>query len=109
MKCRIDVGGIFKRMQSMANNGLAAAAEQALTDCNYYAPKQYGFLIASSEHSDVKTGRLEWVTPYARRLYFDKKLRIKRGKNPNATREWADVAKRNHMKDWELAFKKGMK
>ena len=106
----VSVATVVRRISSMAKNGLAAASEQALTDCNFYAPQEYGVLIASSQtHSDVKKGQLEWVTPYARRLYYKAGLNIKKDINPHATQKWVAVAQAAHSGDWLKAFKKGMK
>lgn len=106
----VSTATIVRRINSMAKNGLAAASEQALTDCNFYAPQETGALMASAEtHSDFAKGRIEWVTPYARRLYYKAGLKIKKDVNSNATQKWVAVAQAAHSGDWLKAFKKGMK
>lgn len=107
MRVRIDAGSALQRIGEMAQQGLWAASEQALHDCNLYCLRDSGTLMASAlSHSDTEHGHLVWATPYARRRYFEP-ANIRRTRNPNASLQWADKAKAAHLQDWQQAFEKG--
>jgi hypothetical protein len=108
MRVTVDVGGLDARIDAMARRGLWAASEQALTDNNFYIPARDWFLRNSSEGaSDTEHGHLVWATPYARRRHYEP-ANVSRDVNPNATRLWTQVAKRNHLQDWAKAAEKAM-
>ncbi len=84
-------------------SAIAATAEQALKDCNYYCKQDMDSLIKSSLiHSDINGGVLKWVTPYAEFQYTFPGTR--KDKNPNASPEWCGKAETNHKDRWEQIF-----
>ena len=139
VKIDIDMGAVMGRVEELRRAAVWGASEQALTDCNLYVPLDQGTLRASSlTHSDTENGHLEWATPYAHyqfegRVYgpnipiFDggvgpvgffsppvkhptgRKLRHRRGKNPNASARWTEKAAVLHADDWRLAAEAAMK
>ena len=84
-------------------SAIAATAEQALKDCNYYCKQDMDSLIKSSLiHSDINGGVLKWVEPYAEFQYTYPPAR--QDKNPHASSEWCAVAETNHRDEWDRIF-----
>lgn len=139
VKIDIDMGAVMGHVEQLRRAAVWGASEQALTDCNLYVPLDQGTLRASSlTHSNTENGHLEWATPYAHyqfegRVYgpnipiFDggvgpvgffsppvkhptgRRLRYKRGKNPNASAKWTEKATELHADDWRRAAEAAMK
>ena len=80
------------RIKAASEHITEVIAGEFLKDANYYARMDTGMLIHSSIiSSDLKAGRVAWVTPYARRVfYFGTPAK---DKNPNARLQWAEVAR----------------
>ena len=71
VKISIDRSRVAARIKAGKMAMVSAVAEQALSDCNYFAKRDQGTLIESSQTaSDVENGQLVWDTPYARRQYY---------------------------------------
>lgn len=90
---------------------IPAVAEQALADCNYFARRDQGQLIQSSETaSDLKNGNLVWDTPYAKKVYYTGTP--SHDENPNASLMWCQKAYDTFGKDWnemaQISFSEGM-
>jgi hypothetical protein len=100
VKFNIDENKIAVKMDNAWKNGLEMLSSQVLKDCNRYCKEDTGMLIISSYiHSDLKTGKLVWQTPYAVRQYYEIRTAYK-DVNNNASWRWCDVAKNLHSKDW---------
>lgn len=106
MKVKMDKGRVRVRIEERcARKVIPALSEQILADSNDYARMDTGALIQSSLlHSTPQTGRLEWRTPYARKVYYTGTP--SQDKNPRASRQWVEVARKNHKKDWEKLAQK---
>ena len=50
-------------------------------------------------HSDFKRGIMQWVTPYARRQYWEIRTAYQ-DVNPRATWKWVHVAKSKYQEKW---------
>ena len=101
----IDKRRVAARIKSGIDQMIPAVAEQALADCNYFAKRDQGTLIESSETaSDLKAGELVWDTPYAKRQYYagtpSKEV------NPNASLMWCEKARNTYGKDWQKIAQK---
>lgn len=80
-------------------------SEQVLKDANFYARKDTGAMIDSSQAaSDFEKGRLVWDTPYAKKVYYTGTP--SKDSNPNASLMWAHKAKNAHNKDWKKLAQK---
>ena len=67
----IDRSRVAARIKAGTAAMIRTVSEQALSDCNYFAKRDQGTLIESSQTaSDVENGQLVWDTPYARRQYY---------------------------------------
>jgi hypothetical protein len=101
VKIIIDENSIKAKIDNTWENGLEMLSSQILKDCNYYCKEDTGMLIMSSFiHSDLKHGRLIWNTPYAARQYYEIRTAYK-DVNSNASWRWCEVAKQNHISDWQ--------
>lgn len=102
---------ISARINAGINRMIPAVAEQALADCNYFARRDQGTMIESSETaSDLQNGELVWNTPYARAVYYTGAPSI--DANPNASLLWCEKAKNVYGRDWnriaQQQFEEGM-
>ena len=107
----IDRSRVAARIKAGKMSMVAAVAEQALSDCNYFAKRDQGTLIESSQTaSDIENGLLVWNTPYARRQYYTGAPSLEH--NPNASIRWCEEAHDHFGQDWakiaQKAFAKGM-
>lgn len=74
---------------------------QVQKDSNFYAPRDQGTLQESSViHSKLGSGEIVWLTPYARRLYYNPQYNFSKVKNPNARGLWFEAAKSNKLSEW---------
>lgn len=108
MGVRIDINkaAVVRRLTSAWNDTLAPLSEQALKDCNELCKQDQGNLIASSQvHSDLRRGRLQWVTPYAKRQYWAIPG-ASQDKNPGAQWRWAHAAKAANSAQWRRLAEK---
>lgn len=111
VKVTTDRARVAARIKAGMAAMIPAVAEQALSDCNYYARKDQGTLIQSSETaSDLSKGELVWDTPYAKRVYYTGTPN--QDVNPNASLMWCEKAHDHFGQDWDKiaqkAFAKGM-
>ena len=94
----------IKKNASVAQKRLDAAV---LADSNKYCPMQTGTLQKSAIIATViGSGRISWVTPYARRQYYEYPDK-RHSRNPNATGKWFETAKAKRMKEWERIANEG--
>ena len=102
---------VAAKIKSGIKSMIPAVAEQALADCNYFARRDQGQLIQSSETaSDLKNGNLVWDTPYAKKVYYTGTP--SHDENPNASLMWCQKAYDTYGKDWntiaQISFSEGM-
>ncbi len=83
-----DKAALMQRVYAASAKGIAAVANEALKDANYYAREDTGELIRSSiRASRPEEGELVWDTPYARSMYYTGTP--SQDTNPNASLLWA--------------------
>lgn len=118
------------RIRAAAGRAVGIVSQQALADCNEYAPDDQDGLIDSSIFlSDIPHGKLVWSTPYARYLYHgllmvdpktgsvwaregqlkvlaSPKVRLKfdKLKNPKAGSHWCERARADHGAEWQQIY-----
>ena len=107
----IDRSRVAARIKAGKMAMVSAVAEQALSDCNYFAKRGQGTLIESSQTaSDLENGLLVWNTPYARKQYYTGVPSL--DQNPNASILWCEEAHDHFGREWgkiaQKAFAKGM-
>ena len=98
MKQFDDIQDTLKPLSKIIERTVALSvplvSEAFRDDSNYYAPMDTGDLKRSSIlHSDLDNGIIRWVTPYARRLFYNPQYNFSKDSNPFARGLWAEVAK----------------
>ena len=120
VRVSFDKKSVKTRITGASQRALFITSEQALKDCNMYAPKDQNDLIKSSEsHSQLDKGLLIWSTPYARYQYYgvvmigrapkvatDIPLKYTRA---SAHMMWAHYARSIHGKEWLDVYNKALK
>lgn len=102
VKVFINRHNVEVKVEYAFKQGMGVLASEILDDCNQYCKMDTGDLIASSYiHSKLDEGKLIWQKPYARRQYWEIRTAITDNGNPKATWKWCEVAKKNHIKQWE--------
>ena len=102
VKVFINRHDVEVKVEYAFKQGMGVLASEILDDCNQYCKMDTGDLIASSYiHSKLDEGKLIWQKPYARRQYWVIRTAITDNGNPKATWKWCEVAKKNHIKQWE--------
>jgi hypothetical protein len=107
MTIKTNLSGISKTIGKARKATQPIVDQQILKDSNAYIPADQWHLRDSSlKHSDIGKGRLMWVTPYARRLYYNPQYNFSKDKNPKAGGLWFERAKSADGRHWiELARK----
>ena len=96
---------IAARIKAGVKRFVPAVAEQALADCNFFARRDQGTMIESSETaSDIQKGELVWNTPYAKRVYYTGTP--SKDVNPNASLMWCEKAHDTYGAEWEKVAQK---
>lgn len=103
MDIRIEIN--WNSISNRIGEGLIAAQvvldEQVLKDSNSFAPQDTGNLIESGIRSSAfGSGRVEWDTPYARKLYYNPQYNFSKDRNPQAGGLWFERAKAARKLTW---------
>lgn len=110
MKISLNRARIIKKAQAVSKKLQFTLDEQVIKDSNYYCPKAEGTLQSSAiKDSDVGTGKVQWTTPYAKRLYYGEDFQFSKDRNPNARAKWFEEAKSKHKKEWLSILNKDVK
>ena len=92
-KIKADISGALKRAQ-------APLDAMVLQDSNYFVPLKTGTLQKSAIiNSRIGSGEVKWVTPYARRHYYEY-TKPEHQINPNACAKWFEAAKARWLDKW---------
>lgn len=84
----------FSRAQAWLDN-------RVLEDSNYYSPMRTGALKKTGIlGTTIGEGVVQWVAPYARKLYYGTHLNISKAENPNAQAMWFEAAKAQNEQQW---------
>ena len=111
IKVQTNTADIIAKIQAGKAAMIPAVAEQALANCNYFARRDQGTMIESSQTaSDLKKGDLVWNTSYAKKVYYTGTP--SKDNNPNASLMWCEKAQAEFGEDWEKigqkSFAKGI-
>ena len=91
---------IFGRVDKAWAKTLPDITREIRDDANLYVKVQNKALYASAlENSELDKGIIKWVTPYAKRQYWEIETAYT-VKNPRATWKWFHVAKQHHLDQW---------
>ena len=107
VKIKIDPNKVSARVMGVWNDDvLPAISEEILADCNEFCKEDTQALIRSSIiHSITRKGLLKWVTPYAKRQYWE----IQTSLTPGRTWKWCETAKRKWKSRWAQLAERGFK
>lgn len=101
-----------KRIQNGVQALKIAVTEQINADISDYEPRRTGALIETKQVKP-KDGTITYTKDYAKKVWNGEGMNFNRDRNPLATHNWIDEAKKEYGKDWNTvaqnAFKKGMK
>ena len=101
VRIQINENSIRATIDNTWQSGREMLCSQILRDCNLYCKEDTGMLIMSSLiHSRLKDGLLIWNTPYAARQYYEIPTAYT-DVNSNASWRWCEVAKQNHLSEWQ--------
>ena len=127
----LDRSRVKARIKAGVDNMIPAVTEQALADCNYFAPQDQNILRASAaintslaakyqpkkdltperqkildsaQGSDIKNGVIVYDTPYARRRYYTGTP--SQDENPNASIKWCEKAHDTFGAEWDKTAQK---
>ena len=131
----INSAQIAMNIRAASGKALGITSQQALADCNEYAPDdQDGLIDSSNIHSDILHGKLVWATPYARYLYHgvlmvdpktgsawaregqtkvkvspEVQLKFDKRKNPKAGSHWCERAQADHGEEWRKIYETALR
>lgn len=104
MKFDVDIGNIDDiegSLKEAFQYGQYIMDNQVLKDSNFFIPQDERYLEKSSFlHSKLGQGKIVWITPYARRLYYNPQYNFSKDKNPNAQGLWFEAAKALYKDKW---------
>ena len=90
---KAKTAGEIKRLQ-------APLDAMVLADSNFFCPIKTGTLQKSAIiNTQIGSGEVKWVTPYARRQYYDYH-KPPYQPNPNACGKWFEAAKARWLEKW---------
>lgn len=90
-KIKFDLDNISKKLNSIADNNRERIYKKILDDCTNYVPIKTGKLRESGETTE---SGIQWTEDYANEVYY------KDANHTIGTKEWFEVAKSLHMKEW---------
>lgn len=101
----IDSRGVTEKLKKMSALAMQAVAEQMLSDCRQFVPRQEGTLRDSARIAKDGDDRLLiWDTPYAAYQYYgcwpDGSHVIQHHSTPGTTTFWVDEAKKSRLNEW---------
>ncbi|GAA0472814.1 minor capsid protein [Alkalibacillus silvisoli] len=88
----------FERTHSMAQY---VFDNQIIKDTRPFVPRDHGYLAESADiHSDIGKGKIRYVAPQARRLYYNPQYNFSTDNHPKAQGLWFEAAKSENKKSW---------
>ena len=92
---------VLSELDPKQRRGIWMASNEFRRLANGYARRDTGQLIESSyTSSNLAEGIVEWNTPYASAVYYNRKgTTVSTDKNPNAVDHWADPVIERHAED----------
>lgn len=102
VKVNIDLDAImrkkFRPMQYEAQRWLHG---RIIKDTDQFVPMDTGALTGSPRRSYNKGYTIvQWVMPYAKRLYYGVTFKFARDRHPKATHHWFQTSKGFFLNDW---------
>ena len=96
-----DEAAINAKLTAAIHKAQMKLDAQVLEDSNYYVPLKSGVLQKSAINKTVLgSGKVKWVTPYARAQYYGVDFDHSKQFNQNACARWFEAAKARKMEQW---------
>ncbi|TQI66264.1 minor capsid protein [Clostridium sp. KNHs216] len=98
--------------QIMRFNGQYSAAQkwldnEVIKDCDPFVPFRTGELDLSAKlGTDIGSGEVDYIAPYARKMYYGLSFDFDRSSHPQAQAQWFEAAKAVHKQTWINGAKK---
>jgi len=94
-----DTNAIKGRIEKRMEKAQYLLDMQVIKDSNLYCPEDVGDL-QDSALLGYTNGLVVWDIEYAKNQYYNDNNKST-DKNPRASMKWFEVAKSNHLKEWE--------
>ena len=99
IRLEMDVRKVAGRLQKQLDDALPLIASEVRSDCNRYVRVDQSTMKQSSyTASDLRSGKIVWNTPYAKRMYYTGTPST--NVNANASLRWCEKAKEQHAQTW---------
>lgn len=80
---------------------------QVLKDTDKYVPMRTGILAKSGIlGTRVGSGKIEYIAPYAKKLYYGVNIRLSRSRHPLACGKWFEASKAANKPSWLTEVRK---
>lgn len=100
---------INAKYEAKSKNAMVPLTQQILSDSNYFIPMRDKDLLASGIiHTAGLVGVIVWGIVYAHYQYTGNDFKFSKDVNPNATYEWFEKAKIEHLDEWIEIIRKEM-
>lgn len=74
---------------------------QVLKDTDKYVPMRTGILAKSGIlGTRIGSGEIEYIAPYARKLYYGVTIRLSKSRHPLACAKWFEASKAVNKRSW---------
>lgn len=101
VKIDVDTAKLNSKQKNSKQSAQMWLDQDVLKDSNYFIPQDESTLMASGiSNSLIGQGKIMWVTPYARRLYYNPQYNFSKDMNPNAQGLWFEAAKAQKRSNW---------
>lgn len=103
VKIKVQTTGMKDKVKDVGKIAQEAVSVQIAVNSNEFIPKDTGVLESSVfADSDFAKGKIIWSPFYAAFVYYNtvRNMKMNKGKNPNASTLWFEVARTRYLNDW---------
>ena len=104
MKIQINKAAVQGKIMGAWEKNLAALTIEIREDCNEFVKRSPNHTMRDSSLTNTEPGLIAWVTPYAKRQYWE----IQTALTPGTTWRWIETAKRAYLKRWQRKAQEGI-
>ncbi len=100
-KLVLDTEEVVSRFAPIYTQAQKFLDNEVLKDCSPYVPMRTGDLMRSGiAGTKLGSGKVNYVMPYAKRMYYGLKFRFSKDKHPLACAQWFEKGKALYLKQW---------
>lgn len=101
VKIEFDVNALARKYQSRAKVAQTILDESVMKDTDPYVRYRTGALARSVQTASfIGAGLVIYDTPYAKKVYYDRKSSVTRDVHPKATPFWFEKSKKENLRSW---------